>query len=498
MALINNIVSWVFKQRLHQMELFTKYPHEVQEDVLRRLLKTARDTEFGRKHGFADIRNADAFAGQVPVQDYEDFREPVARMMSGATHVLWPGEVKWYAKSSGTTGGKSKFIPVTEESMEECHFKGGKDMIALYCHNTENTNLFTGKSLTLSGSHSLVSPDADRHQGDLSAIILQNLPLLAEWARTPSIETALLSNWEEKLDKLVEEVRQDNVTSLAGVPSWILRILLRLLESARVSHVHEVWPNLEVFFHGGVNMAPYFDSFNRIMGPSGIRYMETYNASEGFFGLQDRLDHRELLLMLDYGIYYEFEPVFEPGVVLPLSAVELGKTYALIISTNGGLWRYRIGDTIRFTSLLPYRFTITGRTKSFINAFGEELVVENAERALEISCKKSGAVVAEYTAAPVFQNAQGKGHHQWLIEFSTPPENPIYFAELLDNALKALNSDYEAKRAGNLLLGPPEIVAATAHTFYRWMEKRNKLGGQHKVPRLCNNREVMEEILKYL
>lgn len=497
MEIINSIVSWLFKKRLHQIDLFIKYPEEVQHETLKRLLKAARNTEYGKKFGFDDIIHYQDFKNKVPLNSYEELKPWIEKMRMGNENVLWPGEVKWFAKSSGTTSDKSKFIPVSFESLEECHFRGGKDMITLYCENYEQTQIFTGKSLTLSGTWQPDELNNEASAGDLSAILLQNLPFLAEMARTPSIEIALLDNWDRKIEKITDSTINENVTSLAGVPSWILVILQNILIKTGKKHIKEVWPAIEVFFHGGVNFSSYRERYHEIIGKEDFNYWEIYNASEGFIGLQFEKEKSDLLLMLDYGIFYEFldteEQFAEP---VSISDVVVGKNYEMIITTNAGLWRYRIGDTIQFTSLNPIKFTITGRTKSFINVFGEELMVHNAEKALESACKKTHAIIKEYTAAPVFFEKSKSGAHQWIIEFEKQPDNEQYFMEILDNSLKSLNSDYEAKRFGSYILGFPQLVNANEGTFYKWMEKNKRLGGQYKIPRLCNDRKIAEEILK--
>jgi hypothetical protein len=498
-ALINSIASWIMKKRMHQIELFMKYPHEVQRDCLNKLLKGAAGTQWGKMYDYKSIENATQFAQRVPLQDYESLKPYIDKMRKGEQHVLWNSEIKWFAKSSGTTNDKSKFIPISSESLEECHFKGGKDMLSIYCNNFPDTQLFTGKSLTLAGSLRNIDGFETAQDGDLSAVIVQNLPLLAELARTPSTEITIMEGWDQKIEKLAEATISENVTSLVGVPSWMLILLRYILEKTNKKNIQEVWPNLEVYFHGGVNFSPYLNHFKNII-PKGIFYLETYNASEGFFGIQDQVHSKDLLLMLDYGVYFEFIPLQQQSnqKVISLEAVETAVDYAVVISTNGGLWRYQIGDAIQFTSINPYRFKIVGRTKHFINAFGEELMIDNAEQAIATACEKTSAAIVEYTAAPVFFGANEGGSHQWLIEFETPPQNISFFAELLDNALKNLNSDYEAKRFNDMLLKPPMLIAAPKGTFFEWLRKKNKLGGQFKVPRLSNERVIMDEILNQI
>ena len=484
---------------MHQIELFMKYPVEVQEETLRKNIRIAKDTAFGKAYSLGDLKDYNDFKNRVPVCEYDEYKDWILRCKQGEANVLWPGQIKWFAKSSGTTSDKSKFIPVTAESLEECHFKGGKDMITLYCNNFEETHIFTGKSLTLSGTRKLNEPLQDSYYGDLSAIILQNLPLLAEWARTPSIDVAMMENWEEKIRMIVKQTADENVTSLAGVPSWLLLILQTLLKEKGKKNIHEIWPNLEVFFHGGVYFDPYRKQFESLCDHKPIRYWETYNASEGFFGLQFEKDKKDLLLMLDYGVFYEFIPLGESAEkAVPLSEVSTSKVYSMVITTNGGLWRYHLGDTIEFHSLEPFRFTIKGRTKSFINAFGEELMVENADKAIENASAKTLSTVKEYCAAPEFNtSASPSGWHHWIIEFHETPADLMFFEEVLDNTLKSLNSDYEAKRSGNFILGKPKITVVPQGTFYRWLKSKEKLGGQYKVPRLFNGSNIIHEILAH-
>ena len=496
MDIINSIATWFFKKRMHQIDLFLKYPHEVQQDSFKKLIYSAKNTEWGEKYNYSEISNYNQFKERVPINEYDDLKPFIQKMRNGQSNILWPGEIKWYAKSSGTTSDKSKFIPVSLESLEDCHFRGGKDMLTLYFENYENTQILSGKSLTLSGSWKIDYPNNDSYFGDLSAIILQNLPILAEWARTPSLDIALMDNWEEKIEKICEETIPENVTSLAGVPSWILVILKNILEKTKRTSISEVWPNIEVFFHGGVNFFPYKTQYNEIINKPDFRFWEIYNASEGFFGLQMQKESEDLLLMLDYGVFYEFIDVEDSSKkTIVLDEIIVGKNYELIINTNSGLWRYKIGDTITFTSNNPYLFRITGRTKNFINAFGEELMIDNAEKAIDTACKKCDCLIFEYTAAPVFFSTNNSGAHEWLIEFEKEPENLIFFAEVLDNSLKALNSDYEAKRFGNMILGFPQITSLKNGIFYKWLKQNNRLGGQYKVPRLMNNRKIVEEII---
>ena len=487
------------KKRIHQIELFIKYPHEVQQDWFVKLIQSSLNTEWGRKYGYSSITNVEDFRQRVPVQNYDSLKPYIQRVMKGEQNILWGSEIKWFAKSSGTTADKSKFIPVSTEALEECHFKGGKDLLSIYCYNNPQTRIFSGKSLALGGSHSINSYSADSFYGDISAIIMQNLPFWAEFIRTPDLSIALLDNWEEKIEKMVAATISENVTSISGVPTWTLVLAKHVLNITGKKNLLEVWPNLELYIHGAVSFVPYGEQFNQLMPSSSFNFFETYNASEGFFGIQDRNNSDEMLLMLDYGVFYEFIPLEEFGSenakALSLDQVELNKNYALLISTNAGLWRYIIGDTIRFTSLNPYRIKVTGRTKLFINAFGEEVMIENTDRALQIACEKTESQIKEYTVAPVYFSEAENGAHEWLIEFETRPKHIGYFTEVLDNALKSLNSDYEAKRFKDIALRLPVVRIMPEGTFFEWMKSKGKLGGQHKVQRLSNDRKYVDEIL---
>ena len=496
--LFNTVLSWILKKRKYQVDMFVNYPIDVQNEVLYNLLTAAKDTEVGRKYDFESIKSYEAFASRVPIQKYESIEPMIERARRGEENIFWPSRITWFAKSSGTTNAKSKFIPVSDEALEDCHFKAGKDMLCLYINNNEDTELFNGKSLRLGGS-SAVYEHSDTYFGDLSAILIENLPFWADFSSTPSQKTALMGEWESKMEAIIEETIHEDITSLAGVPSWMLVLLQRVLERTGKQNILEVWPNLEVYFHGGVNFNPYIEQYKALIPKESFRYYETYNASEGFFAIQDQNNVNELLLMLDYGIFYEFIPMEafedENSKAIPLNEVELNKNYALVITTNSGLWRYLIGDTVKFTSLKPYRIKITGRTKHFINVFGEELVVENAEEALKRACEKTQAKIVDYTVAPVFMEGKAKGAHEWLIEFKNAPEDLKSFTQYLDEALKSLNSDYEAKRYLNMTLNLPVVRKVRSGLFYHWLKQRNKLGGQHKVPRLSNDRTFITELL---
>ena len=495
---VNTIISWLLKKRKHQMELFIKYPIDVQNELLMRLIQFAKSTEFGEQHHFSLIRSYEDFAAQVPIQQYESIEPLIDRCRRGEQHLFWPTKIKWFAKSSGTTNAKSKFIPVSDEAIEYCHFKAGKDMLCLYINNNENAELFNGKGLRLGGS-STIYEDNNTYFGDLSAIMIENMPFWADFSSAPKQETALMSEWETKIEAIINETIHENITSLVGVPSWMLVLLNRILEKTGKNHMLEVWPNLEVYFHGGVNFNPYREQFKKIIPKEDFKYYETYNASEGFFALQDQNNSLDLLLMLDYGIFYEFIPMDtycgEDSKAIPLSQVEKHTNYAVVITTNGGLWRYLIGDTVKFTSLDPYRIRITGRTKHYINVFGEELMIENAEEALKIACLQTNATIIDYTVGPIYMEGKSKGGHEWIIEFSQAPQKLEDFTVLLDDALKAINSDYEAKRYNNMTLAIPKVHQAKKGLFYTWLKQRGKIGGQHKVPRLSNTRDVVEELL---
>jgi hypothetical protein len=476
------------------LERYNTQAEQLQQQVLSHLLKTARDTEYGREHAFATTKGYEDFVRHNSVNTYEELKNQIDRMRHGERDVLWPGRVKWYAKSSGTTNDKSKFIPVSEEGLQRIHYAGGRDSVTLYLHNNPQSRMFDGRGLILGGSHAPNYNLPGSLVGDLSAILIENINPLVNLVRVPKKETALLSDFEIKRDRIAREAMHKNVTNISGVPSWMLSVLNRVMELSGKTHLEEVWPNLEVFFHGGVAFTPYRQQYQQLITSPRMHYMETYNASEGFFGVQNDPDDPAMLLMIDYDVFYEFQPM-DGGDVVPLWGVEKDKNYAMLISTSCGLWRYQIGDTIRFTNTHPYKFVISGRTKSFINAFGEELIVDNAEQGLAYACAQTGAQVLEYTAAPVFMDANAKCRHQWLIEFSKKPKNMEQFSLLLDCKLQELNSDYEAKRYKNITLQPLEIIPARQGLFNDWLKLRGKLGGQHKVPRLSNSREHIDQLL---
>ena len=499
LPIINSIASWILKKRIHQIELFTKYPIEVQEELLFGLLRSAENTVLGKKYDYNSIKKYETFNERIPVSTYEELEPYIEQTRQGAQNIFWNSNIKYFAKSSGTTNAKSKFIPVSSEALDNNHYKASKDLLCMYLNNNEDSQLFTGKSLRLGGSKELYENN-NTFFGDLSAILIDNMPMWAEFSSTPSNKTSLMSDWETKLPAIIKESSLENVTSLAGVPSWMMVLLNKTLEENNKTNILEIWPNLEVYFHGGVSFDPYKEQYRNLFPKSDFKYYEIYNASEGFFALQDRNDSNELLLMLDYGIFYEFIPMDtfgkEDQKVIPLSEVEIGKNYALVITTNSGLWRYLIGDTIRFTSLNPFRIKVTGRTKHHINVFGEELMVENTDSALAKTCATLNCEILDYTVAPIFMEGKEKGAHEWIIEFKKYPDNIENFTELLDKNLQQVNSDYEAKRFNNMTLNKLVLHVAKENLFYNWLKKNDKLGGQHKIPRLSNSRNYLEELLQ--
>lgn len=508
MSILNSLISFPFIRRLSNIELFKSYPVEVQAETFSYLIDQANDTIWGQTYGYGRIvktkdftESLKMFQAQVPLSSYDDLKIWIDRARQGEENILWPGKVDWFAKSSGTTSDKSKFIPVTEDALQECHYRGGKDVIALYLERHPETKLFKGKTLSLGGSKSEDELNANNACGDLSAILMDNLPFWAQLVRTPELPVALMNEWESKLKEIIKSTKSENVVALAGVPSWMLVLLRKLLEETGHKNLKELWPNLELFMHGGVAFGPYREQYQDICGQD-MNYLEIYNASEGFFGIGDDPSRNDMLLMLDYGVFYEFIPLEDLNQEFPrayhIGEVELNKNYALVISTSGGLWRYLIGDTVKFTSLSPYRFVISGRTKHYINVFGEELMVDNTDKALALACERTGAKVLEYSVAPIFMTEGQKGGHEWLIEFKEQPVDLNHFQEALDEALKSINSDYEAKRYKDITLSAPKIVLARPNLFHDWLASKNKLGGQNKVPRLFNDRCYLEEMLKFL
>lgn len=499
MNLTSIVNKLYFQPRRRELDRYEHDGEAIQAEVLKYLIARAKDTEYGRNHLFSTIKSYEDYTQNVPVNTYEELKNDIDRMRHGERDVLWPGQVKWYAKSSGTTNDKSKFIPVSNEGLQSVHYQGGKDVVALYLANHPDSRLFSGKSLILGGSHSPNYNLPNSLVGDLSAILIENINPLANLKRVPSKQVALLSDFEVKRDRIAQETLNADVTNISGVPSWMLSVLVRVMELSGKTHLEEVWPNLEVFFHGGIAFTPYREQYGQLITKSCMNYMETYNASEGFFGIQSDPDDQSMLLMLDYGVFYEFLPMDEferedPNIV-PLGGVEIGKNYAMLISTACGLWRYEIGDTVQFTSKDPYKFIITGRTKYFINAFGEELIMDNAEKGLDAACKATGAQILDYTAAPIFMDANAKCRHQWLIEFAKEPCSLEEFTAILDSKLQEINSDYEAKRFHDVTLQRLEIIPARKNLFSDWLKSKGKLGGQHKVPRLSNSRKNIEEML---
>lgn len=496
---LTNLVRPILMPRLKALDRYQLEAETLQRNTLIHLIAKATNTEWGTNHHYRNIKTYEDFARLVPVNTYEELKEDIDRMRHGETDILWPGLVKWYAKSSGTTSDKSKFIPVSKDGLQDTHYAGGMDSVVWYLRNNPQSRVFDGRALILGGSHAANYNVANSLVGDLSAILIENINPLVNLVRVPKKSTALLSDFELKRDRIAREAMKKNVTNLSGVPSWMLSVLNRVMELSGAEHLEDVWPNLEVFFHGGVAFTPYREQYKQLITSPKMHYMETYNASEGFFGIQDDPRDPALSLMIDYGVFYEFIPMSEFGTenptILPLWEVEAGKNYAMVISTSSGLWRYLIGDTIQFTQTNPYKFVITGRTKFFINAFGEELIVDNAENGLAEACRQTGAIVSEYTAAPVFMDAQGKCRHQWLIEFAKMPEDLLQFQRILDIALQGINSDYEAKRYKDITLQQLEVIPARTGLFNDWLKAKGKLGGQHKVPRLSNSREHIEELL---
>jgi hypothetical protein len=498
MAIIPSIINWLNVKRISQIELFKKYPFETQQEVLFQLLAKAASTEWGKKFNYSSITSIKEYQSRFPVQTYEDIIPYVERLRKGELNLLWPGEIKWFAKSSGTTSTQSKFIPMSREALEDCHYRAAKDILAIYAMLKPDTGIFSGKSLTLGGSHKMNQFSNDSLYGDLSAILIENAPFWVEIIRTPRQKIALLEDFEEKLDQITRSTVNENVTNISGVPSWYLVLIKQILNYTGKSNLLDVWPNLEVFFHGGISFTPYREQFKKLISGDKMNYMETYNASEGFFGIQDDPSRSDMLLMLDYGIFYEFIPADKINSESPpaytIGEVEKGVNYAIIISTNGGLWRYMMGDTITFTCTNPYRFRISGRTKHFINVFGEEVIIDNADRALDTACNVTGAVISEYTAGPVFMNTTSQGSHEWIIEFEQEPADLNEFISMLDSTLKSVNSDYEAKRYKDLNLVKPVVRSVPVGTFNKWLKTKNKLGGQNKVPRLSNTREYIEDL----
>ncbi len=502
MSIVNTASIWYLKNRIPRMLHVTANPVEVQYQLLMGLIEKSRNTAWGKKYEYTTIRSYNEFRNRVPLQDYEHVKPWVERMIKGEQQLLWPTEIRWFAKSSGTTSERSKFIPVSPEALHDCHYKAGKDVLSLYYRHHPDTQMFDGKGLIMGGSHKVSDINQHVRSGDLSAVLLQNTPLFGRFFRAPELSLALLDNWEEKLDKVAHATYAQNITSVSGVPSWNLMLMKRILEITGRNHMLEVWPKLELFVHGGVSFAPYQMQFEKIIPSGKMHYLETYNASEGFFGIQDQPDVKEMLLMLDHGIFYEFIPMNEidqPNPrAIPLEEVSAETNYAMVITTNAGLWRYMIGDTVKFTSTAPYRLKITGRTKSFINAFGEEVMVDNTDMAIQEACRQTGAIISEYTAAPIYLKDNQSAAHEYIIEFEHKPSDINLFGQILDKKLQEVNSDYEAKRSGDLMLKKPKVISVPRHTFFRWLKSKGRIGGQNKVPRLYNNRKYIDDILDFI
>ena len=493
--IFNSVASFFLKRRISQIELFKDYPIEVQQEVLRKMIVYSIDTEIGKKYDFKTIRHYNDFKERLPTVTYEEIYEDIERNRKGEQNIFWRTPIKWFAKSSGTTNAKSKFIPISYESLEDCHYKAGKDMLSLYFNNNVNSQLLVGKCLRLGGSREIYENN-DSYYGDLSAIMIDNLPFWAELSSTPSSKTSLIPEWEDKVKAIIKESMNQKVTSFAGVPSWMLSLLQQVIDKTGKDNILEIWQDAEVYFHGGVSFEPYRNLYNKLFPSKDFKYFEIFNASEGFFAIQDQNRSTELLLMLDYGIFYEFIPVNgSESEIVSLADVRLNTNYEMVITTNSGLWRYKIGDTIKFTCLNPYRVKVTGRTKHFINVFGEELVVENAEMALSKTTELTKSEISNYTVGPIFMSDKTKGSHEWIIEFSKEPDDMNKFTEILDLSLQSLNSDYEAKRYKDSTLELPKIIKGRKNLFYDWLRSRNKLGGQNKIPRLSNSREYVEELL---
>ena len=493
--IFNSVASFFLKRRISQIELFKDYPIEVQQEVLRKMIVYSIDTEIGKKYDFKTIRHYNDFKERIPTVTYEEIYKDIERNRKGEQNIFWRTPIKWFAKSSGTTNAKSKFIPISYESLEDCHYKAGKDMLSLYFNNNVNSQLLVGKCLRLGGSREIYENN-DSYYGDLSAIMIDNLPFWAELSSTPSSKTSLIPEWEDKVKAIIKESMNQKVTSFAGVPSWMLSLLQQVIEKTGKDNILEIWQDAEVYFHGGVSFEPYRNLYNKLFPSKDFKYFEIFNASEGFFAIQDQNSSTELLLMLDYGIFYEFIPVNgSESEIVSLADVKLNTNYEMVITTNSGLWRYKIGDTIKFTCLNPYRVKVTGRTKHFINVFGEELVVENAEMALSKTTELTKSEISNYTVGPIFMSDKTKGSHEWIIEFSKEPDDMNKFTEILDLSLQSLNSDYEAKRYKDSTLELPKIIKGRKNLFYDWLRSRNKLGGQNKIPRLSNSREYVEELL---
>ena len=504
MSIVNGVVKLLLKERRKDIDYFLNHPNDAQSRIFHYLIRKAKNTEWGLKYDYSSISNVKTFKERLPIQDYDDIKPTIDRILKGEQNIIWDSPIRWLAKSSGTTSDKSKFIPVSKESLEDNHYRGGKDIMAVFSEHFPDAQLYSdnGKGLIIGGSHQISQFSEDVSFGDLSAVLLQNLPMIARYFRAPSLPVALMDEWELKLDMMARETMKDNITFLAGVPSWTIVLFKKILELTGAENMREVWPNLEMYMHGGVNFGPYVDQFKQYLPDNKTAYFQTYNASEGFFSFQDEIGANDMALCLNHGIYFEFMPLSQVDNEYPntleLHEVELGVNYALIISTNAGLWRYKLGDTVKFTSTYPYRIQVTGRVKHFINAFGEELIIENAVEALTRASAKTGAKIREYTAAPIFFDGAEAGGHEWLIEFEHAPKDLEQFTKFLDQELKAVNSDYEAKRYNDYNMKMPVVNVAPQDLFYNWLKSKGKLGGQHKVPRLSNDRKYLDEIKSFI
>lgn len=499
---LNHLFNWFISQRMERIENFMKHPYQVQEEWWRKLIAHGKYTEWGKKYDYQSIDNLETFRQRVPISTYEQLFPYIERTLKGEQNILWNTKISHFSKSSGTTNDRSKYIPVSKESLEECHYRAGKDMIALYVSRFPDAQIFKGKSISIGGSYQENPFHKESYIGDVSAILMKNLPWWAEYRRAPSLSTALMSEWEAKIRRMAEETIEEDIRALAGVPTWTIVLLQKVLEITGKQTIGEVWQHLELFWHGAVAFSPYRATFQKLIGLSNMRYVEIYNASEGFFGIQDTNEPDEMLLLLDHGVFYEFVPMEdiekEHPRAIGLEDVELEKNYAVIITTNAGLWRYNIGDVIKFTHKEPFRFKIVGRTKQFINAFGEELMVDNAEVAIAFAAQQTGALVRNYTAAPIYLEAGKRGGHEWIIEFEQLPKDIAKFTALLDEKLRQVNGDYDAKRYKDIALVMPVVHIAPQGTFYEWLKRKNKLGGQHKVPRLANHRQYLEDVLSLI
>jgi hypothetical protein len=502
MSIISPAIKGYMRLRQSAIDNFMLNPLDTQQQVFNDLIGSAQFTEYGKAHGFEAINSIKDFKKTVPLNDYEGLKPYIERTMNGEQNLLWPSEIHWFAKSSGTTSDKSKFIPVSKESLDDNHFKAGKDVLTLYLKQFPQSNFMSGKGLTIGGSHQINQLNTESFYGDLSAVMLQHMPLYIQNVRTPDLSIALMDEWEEKIERMAQATINEDVTFIVGVPTWTIVLIKRLFELAGTDNLLHIWPNLELYIHGGVSFKPYRKQFEQFIPSSRMQYWETYNASEGFFAMQDTTDSDGMLLLLNHGIFYEFMPMDQYGKENPetigLKDVEIGKNYALIISTNGGLWRYIIGDTIQFTTISPYRIRVSGRLKHYINAFGEEVIVDNSDRAIANACADTGAVVNDYSAAPVYMSGNDNGAHEWIIEFEHLPCPLDVFVTSLDKHLQAINSDYEAKRHKDIALRMPVVHRMPKGGFNAWLKDKGKLGGQHKVPRLSNERKFLEEMMPYV